>query len=92
MLGRCNVYDQIKTMKEISKNGSNQEGKMVYTSKLFIIIVLILENENLIKKNTDTVINSDQPKYSAQANPDKHFSPPVDFLFQESLLFTSIPL
>ena len=27
-----------------------------------------------------------------QANRDRYFSPPVDFLFQESLLFTSLPL
>ena len=33
----------------------------------------------------------DQPKHVAQANPDIHFSPPVDFLFQASLLYTSIP-
>ena len=37
-------------------------------------------------------IDQDQPKHAAQANPDSHFSPPVDFLFQESLLYTSIPL
>ena len=37
-------------------------------------------------------IDPDQPKHAAHANPDKHFSPPVDFLFQESLLYTSIPL
>ena len=37
-------------------------------------------------------IDSDQPKYAAQANPDRHFSTSVDFLFQESLLFTSIPM
>ena len=30
--------------------------------------------------------------HAAQAYPDKHFSPPVDFLFQESLLYTSVPL
>ena len=33
-----------------------------------------------------------QPKHAAQANPDRQFSPPVDFLFQDSLLLTSIPL
>ena len=37
-------------------------------------------------------IDTDQPKQAAQANPDRDFSPPVDFLFQESLLYTSIPL
>ena len=36
-------------------------------------------------------INPDQPKHAAQAYPDKHFSPHVDLLFQESLLYTSIP-
>ena len=34
----------------------------------------------------------DHPKHAAQAYPDKHFSPAVDFLFQESLLYTFIPL
>ena len=37
-------------------------------------------------------IDLDQHKHAAQANPDRHFSSPVDFLFQESLLYTSIPL
>ena len=36
-------------------------------------------------------IDTDQPKHAAQANPDRHCSPPVDFLFQESL-YTSMPL
>ena len=27
---------------------------------------------------------------AARDNPDRHFSPPVDFLFQESLVYTSI--
>ena len=35
------------------------------------------------------VMDSDQPKYSAKADT---FSHPVEFLFQESLLNTSIPL
>ena len=34
----------------------------------------------------------DQPKHVAQANPDIHVSPRVDFLSQESLLYTSIAL
>ena len=34
----------------------------------------------------------DHPKHAAQAYPDIHFSPPVDLLFLESLLYTSIPL
>ena len=37
-------------------------------------------------------IDPDQPKHAAQAYSDIYFSPPVDFLFQESLLFISIPL
>ena len=37
-------------------------------------------------------VDPDQPKHAAQTNPDRHFLPPVDFLFQESLLYTSIPL
>ena len=37
-------------------------------------------------------MDSDQPMYAAQAYPDIHFSPPVDFLFQETLLHTSTPL
>ena len=37
-------------------------------------------------------IDHDQPKHAAQADSDTHFSPPVNFLFQESLLYTSITL
>ena len=37
-------------------------------------------------------IDPDQPKHAAQANPDRLFSPPVDFLFQKSLLSKSFPL
>ena len=37
-------------------------------------------------------IDPDQSKHAAQAYPVRHFSPPVYFLFQELLLFTSIPL
>ena len=33
-------------------------------------------------------IDPDQPKHAAQAYPERHFSPPVDFLFLESLLHT----
>ena len=40
----------------------------------------------------DLSIYPDQHKHAAQANPDRNFSPPVDFLFQESLLYTSIPM
>ena len=34
----------------------------------------------------------DQPKHAVQAFPKRHYSPPVDFLFQELLIYTSIPL
>ena len=37
-----------------------------------------------------TCIDPDQPKHAAQANTDRHFSPPMDFQFQESLLYTYI--
>ena len=37
-------------------------------------------------------IDPDQPKHDEQANPVRHFSPPVYFLFRESLLYTCIPL
>ena len=48
------------------------------------------EKTNIVDSALSIV--SDQLKHAAQANPDRHFSPPVDFLFQESLLYTSIPL
>ena len=38
------------------------------------------------------IIDLDQPRHTAQASPDRHFSPTVDFLFKESSLYTSIPL
>ena len=37
-------------------------------------------------------IDTDQCKQIAQANPDRHVSPSVDFMFQESLLYIYIPL
>ena len=37
-------------------------------------------------------IDPAQPKHAAQANPEIHCSSRVDFLFQESLLYTSIPM
>ena len=37
-------------------------------------------------------IDPDQPKHAMQAYSDRHCSPPVDFLFQESLLYTPVPL
>ena len=39
---------------------------------------------------TAYIIDPDQPKHAAQANPDRHYSPPVDCM--ESLLYTSFPL
>ena len=42
--------------------------------------------ENQLESN-----DPDQPKHAAQAYPERHFSPTVDFLFQESLLYASIP-
>ena len=48
----------------------------------------------LLKKHCGLCVkyHPDQPTHVAQANHDRHFSPPVGFLFQESLLYTSIPL
>ena len=37
-------------------------------------------------------IDQDQSKHAARANPDRHFSSPVNFPFQEALLYTYIPL
>ena len=37
-------------------------------------------------------IDPDQLKHATLANPDRHFSLPVNFLFQESLLYIFIPL
>ena len=37
-------------------------------------------------------IDPDHHKQAAQGYPTRHFSPHVDFQFQESLLYTSIPL
>ena len=37
-------------------------------------------------------IDPDQPKHAAQANPDRHLSPPADVLYQESLFFTALSL
>ena len=36
------------------------------------------------------VSDPDQPKDAAQANPGRHVFPPVEFLFQESIFYTSI--
>ena len=48
------------------------------------------EKTNIV--DTALSIDPDQPEHAAQANPDRHFSPTLDFLFRESLLYTSIPL
>ena len=37
-------------------------------------------------------IDPDQSKHNAQVTPDRHFSPPLDFRLQESILHTSILL
>ena len=42
------------------------------------------EKTNIAQRKVST---PDQPKHAAQANPGKHFSPPVDYIFQESLLY-----
>ena len=42
--------------------------------------------------NSAKSIDPDQRRHAAQANPDILFSPSVDVLFQESLLYTSIAL
>ena len=40
-------------------------------------------------RKVSTRISLSMPR---RVNPDRHFLPPVDFLFQESLLYTSISL
>ena len=40
----------------------------------------------------DLKYRPNQSKHAAQADPGRQVSPPVDFLFLESLLYTSIPL
>ena len=44
------------------------------------------------REKTNIVVStlSIDPDQLKQAYPDRHFSPPVDFLFQESFLYTSI--
>ena len=44
------------------------------------------------RENHHYGLDPDQYQHAAQDNPDICFSPPVDFLFQESLLYTSILL
>ena len=53
------------------------------------MVVPFHEKINIVKSALR--IDPDQLKHAAQANLDIHFSPPVDFLFLESLPYTSIP-
>ena len=39
-----------------------------------------------------SALSIEPDQHAAQANPDRHFSSPGGFMFQESLLYTSIPL
>ena len=47
--------------------------------------------EKTISVDSAQSIDLDQSKHAPQAYPDRHFSPSVDFLFQESLLYTLFP-
>ena len=38
------------------------------------------------------IVDLDQLRHVAQANPQRRLSPPVEFLFQESLLYSYYPL
>ena len=71
---------------------------MIYLQQYFVSIKLAYLDPNMsrparkptfwtLRKNIDP----DQSKHATKAYPDRHFSPPVDFLFRESLLYTSIP-
>ena len=48
------------------------------------------EKSNII--DSAESIDTDHPKPAAEDNPDRLFSPPVEFLLQESLLYTSISM
>ena len=48
-------------------------------------------NTNFVIKDYYCIVDPDQTKH-AQAKPDRHFLPPVEFLFQEILLLTIITL
>ena len=56
---------------------------------LYLLIEPSREKTNIV--DSALSIDPDQPKHALEACPDRHFSSPVDFLFQESLLYTSIP-
>ena len=45
-----------------------------------------------MSRSTKKTIEPGQPQRAVQANPNRHVSPPVNFLFKESLLNTSILL
>ena len=55
---------------------------------------LVYEPSREKTNNVDSAlsIDPDQPKHAVQAYPDIHFSPPLDFLFHESIIYTYIPL
>ena len=72
-------------------------GPYVFNSVCYVILFVKLNNNEPFREKTNIMdsalsIVPDQPKHAAQANPDRHFSTPVNFLFQESLLYNSIPL
>ena len=48
------------------------------------------EKTNIVA--SELSIDPDQPKDAARAYTDIHFSPPLDFLLQESFVYTSIHL
>ena len=52
---------------------------------------ILFEPLNEPSREETNIVDPDQPKHAAQANPDRNVSPPADFLFQESLLITSSP-
>ena len=60
----------------------------IYVWSLQIYSIIFISDVSLMI-NT---INLDQPKHAALTYPDRQFQLPLDFLFQESLLYTSIPL
>ena len=54
-------------------------------------MIQALENQSIYEPNNEKTnivdfaisIDPDQPKHAVLSNPDRHFSPPVNFLFQE---------
>ena len=47
---------------------------------------LFQEKTNIV--DSALSINQEEPKHAMQVNPGRYFLPPVDFLFQESLIYT----